>query len=336
MNSSSPENPNGKKYSPVFIYSAIVVAIVVLLGAFLPEQFNYVTNNIKMWITEKLGWYYLILTTIIVFFCIFLIFSPIGKLKLGKPNDKPEFNTISWFAMLFSAGMGIGLVFYGAAEPMAHFATPPTADPKTTEAYTEALRSTFFHWGFHAWAVYGVVALALAYSQFRKGEPGLLSRTLRPLLGDKVEGPIGIVLSLIALLLIASFFITSADSATFVLGMQTTFGSLNPSSMVKVVWGISQALIAFVLLLAGGGNGAEALNAIQSAAIISAFPFSFVVILMMVSFYKDANQERKFLGLTLTPNKHRLQEYIKSQQEDYESDILEKRQSRRNIEKKDN
>lgn len=116
MNSSSPENPNGKKYSPVFIYSAIVVAIVVLLGAFLPEQFNYVTNNIKMWITEKLGWYYLILTTIIVFFCIFLIFSPIGKLKLGKPNDKPEFNTISWFAMLFSAGMGIGLVFYGAAE----------------------------------------------------------------------------------------------------------------------------------------------------------------------------------------------------------------------------
>lgn len=117
MNSSSPENPNGKKYSPVFIYSAIVVAIVVLLGAFLPEQFNYVTNNIKMWITEKLGWYYLILTTIIVFFCIFLIFSPIGKLKLGKPNDKPEFNTISWFAMLFSAGMGIGLVFYGAAEP---------------------------------------------------------------------------------------------------------------------------------------------------------------------------------------------------------------------------
>ncbi len=89
-------------------------------------------------------------------------------------------------------------MFYGAAEPMAHFATPPTADPKTTEAYTEALRSTFFHWGFHAWAVYGVVALALAYSQFRKGEPGLLSRTLRPLLGDKVEGPIGIFIDVLS------------------------------------------------------------------------------------------------------------------------------------------
>ncbi|MGT2377687.1 BCCT family transporter [Staphylococcus aureus] len=132
MNSSSPENPNGKKYSPVFIYSAIVVAIVVLLGAFLPEQFNYVTNNIKMWITEKLGWYSVFLLRLSCSSVYSLFLSPIGKLKLGKPNDKPEFNTISWFAMLFSAGMGIGLVFYGAAEPMAHFATPPTADPKTT------------------------------------------------------------------------------------------------------------------------------------------------------------------------------------------------------------
>lgn len=542
---SSENQPNGKKISPVFIYSAIIVGIVVLIGAIVPEQFDTVTNTIKLWITDKLGWYYLILTTFIVFFCIFLIFSPTGKLKLGKPNDKPEFNTISWFAMLFSAGMGIGLVFYGAAEPMADFAAPPNAEPKTTAAYTEALRSTFFHWGFHAWSIYGVVALALAYAQFRKGEPGLISRTLRPILGNKVEGPIGtiidvlavfatvvgvavslgmgalqingglnylfgvpntiwvqaiiivivtilflmsawsglsrgiqylsnlnislgavlmiavliigptvlilnmmtsstgsllnsflfntfdtaaqnpqkrewmsswtlyywgwwlswspfvgifiarvskgrsvrefiggvllvpalvsfvwfsvfgvlgietgkknpelfnmtaetqlfgafneipfgIVLSLIALVLIASFFITSADSATFVLGMQTTFGSLEPSNVVKVTWGIAQSLIAFVLLFAGGGNGADALNAIQSAAIISALPFSFVVIMMMISFYKDANKERKFLGLTLTPNKHRLQDYVQYQQEDFEDDIINKRAPLRDAEK---
>ncbi|MDU0850697.1 MAG: BCCT family transporter, partial [Staphylococcus epidermidis] len=117
--------------------------------------------------------------------------------------------------------------------------------------------------------------------------------------------------------------------------MQTTCGSLNPSSLVKVTWGVAQALIAFVLLLAGGGDGSKALNAIQSAAIISAFPFSFVVIMMMISFYKDANKERKFLGLTLTPNKHRLQEYVKYQQEDYETDILEKREVRRNKEKEE-
>ncbi|UXR79169.1 BCCT family transporter [Staphylococcus sp. IVB6227] len=540
MNTSTPE-PNGKKFSPVFLISSIIVFAIVLIGVFIPSQFGDFTNEIKIWITDNLGWYYLILTTVIVFFCIFLIFSPIGKLKLGRPNDKPEFNTISWFAMLFSAGMGIGLVFYGAAEPLSHFAAPPTADPMTKQAYAESLRSTFFHWGFHAWAVYGVVALALAYAQFRKGEPGLLSKTLRPILGDRVDGPIGMfidvlavfatvigvavslgmgalqiagglnylfgipnnivtqgviivvvtilfimsawsglskgiqylsnlniglgsllmfaalfigptvlimnmftsstgslldgflfssfdtaaqnsqkaewmsgwtlyywgwwmswspfvgvfiarvskgrsirefisgvmlvpvivsflwfsvfgvlgietakkhkeildmsvetqlfgvfnhlpmgmVLSMIALLLIASFFITSADSATFVLGMQTTNGSLNPSQFVKVTWGIAQSLIAFVLLLSGNGNGEEGLNALQSAAIISALPFSIVVILMMISFYKDANRERKFLGLTLTPNKHRLKEYVAQSQQDYEEELISKRKAMR-------
>ncbi|HAR6048392.1 TPA: BCCT family transporter [Staphylococcus pseudintermedius] len=544
MTSSTPE-PNGKKFSPVFLVSAIIVFAIVLIGVFIPTQFGEFTNTIKLWITDKLGWYYLILTTIIVFFCIFLIFSPIGKLKLGRPNDKPEFNTVSWFAMLFSAGMGIGLVFYGAAEPISHFASPPNADPQSTEAFTESLRSTFFHWGFHAWAVYGVVALALAYAQFRKGEPGLLSKTLRPILGDHVDGligtiidvlavfatvigvavslgmgalqisgglnylfglpntivtqsiiivvvtilfimsawsglskgiqylsnlniglgtlllitglivgptvlilnmftsstgsllnsflfnsfdaaatnpqkrewmsdwtlyywgwwlswspfvgvfiarvskgrsirefisgvllvpvivsfiwfsvfgvlgietakkhkeifdmsaetqlfgvfnhiPLGIVLSIIALLLIASFFITSADSATFVLGMQTTNGSLNPSAFIKVTWGIAQSLIAFVLLLSGGGDGEAGLNALQSAAIISALPFSFIVILMMISFYKDANKERKFLGLTLTPNKHRLKEYVANSQQDYEDELISKRKGLREQEK---
>ncbi|EGQ4199253.1 BCCT family transporter [Staphylococcus pseudintermedius] len=544
MNSSTPE-PNGKKFSPVFLVSAIIVFAIVLIGVFIPTQFGEFTNTIKLWITDKLGWYYLILTTIIVFFCIFLIFSPIGKLKLGRPNDKPEFNTVSWFAMLFSAGMGIGLVFYGAAEPISHFASPPNADPQSTEAFTESLRSTFFHWGFHAWAVYGVVALALAYAQFRKGEPGLLSKTLRPILGDHVDGligtiidvlavfatvigvavslgmgalqisgglnylfglpntivtqsiiivvvtilfimsawsglskgiqylsnlniglgtlllitglivgptvlilnmftsstgsllnsflfnsfdaaatnpqkrewmsdwtlyywgwwlswspfvgvfiarvskgrsirefisgvllvpvivsfiwfsvfgvlgietakkhkeifdmsaetqlfgvfnhiPLGIVLSIIALLLIASFFITSADSATFVLGMQTTNGSLNPSAFIKVTWGIAQSLIAFILLLSGGGDGEAGLNALQSAAIISALPFSFIVILMMISFYKDANKERKFLGLTLTPNKHRLKEYVANSQQDYEDELISKRKGLREQEK---
>lgn len=147
------------------------------------------------------------------------------------------------------------------------------------------------------------------------------------------EIPMGIILSIIALVLIASFFITSADSATFVLGMQTTYGSLNPSNYVKVTWGIAQSLIAFVLLFAGGGDGAQALNAIQSAAIISALPFSFVVIMMMVSFYKDANKERKFLGLTLAPNKHRLQDYVQHQEDDYEDDIIERRKPLRDNEK---
>ena len=141
--------------------------------------------------------------------------------------------------------------------------------------------------------------------------------------------PLGMALSLIALVLIASFFITSADSLHLCWVCKQHLVLLNllvrESNM-----GCFSIINRIHLITSRWGNGVDALNAIQSAAIISAFPFSFVVIMMMISFYKDANQERKFLGLTLQPNKHRLQDYVKYQQQDYESDILEKRESRRN------
>ncbi|MCT1903359.1 BCCT family transporter [Oceanobacillus sojae] len=527
-----------RKMSDVFLYASIFVGILVIIGAVFPDGFGQVAGNISSWITENFGWYYMILTTILVFFCVFLIFSPIGTLKLGKPKDKPEFNTVSWLAMLFSAGMGIGLVFYGASEPVSHYLAPPTADPETNEAMLESMRSTFLHYGFHAWAIYGVVALSLAYSQFRKGEVGLLSKALRPLFHDKVDGPLGTlvdvlavfatvigvavslgvgalqingglnyllgvpnnifvqaiiiavvtvlflisawsglskgiqylsntnmvlagilfliilivgptililnmmtssaggylqnflhnaldvaplnqqkaewlsqwtiyywgwwmswspfvgifiarvskgrtirefvlavllvptvisilwfsvfgvtgisvgqsvphifdmppetqlfgifneipmgtVLSVVAILLVSIFFITSADSATFVLGMQTSYGSLTPAGRIKVVWGVSLSAIAFILLLAGGETG---LDALQSAAIIAALPFSLVVILLVISFFKIANEERKFLGLTITPNKKRMQTYLETSPEEYEKTLETYREKRK-------
>ncbi|RIO62511.1 BCCT family transporter, partial [Mammaliicoccus sciuri] len=171
---------------------------LVLIGAIFPTQFGEITGYISTWVTKTFGWYYMLLYTVVLGFCVFLVFSPIGKLKLGKPSDKPEFHTVSWLAMLFSAGMGIGLVFYGASEPISHYLAPPTADPETKAAMSEAFRSSFLDYGFHPWAVYGVVALGLAYSQFRKGENGLISRTLRPVLGDKVDGPIGAIVDVLS------------------------------------------------------------------------------------------------------------------------------------------
>lgn len=530
-NQTSPSEKSSK-VSYVFVYSAIIIALLVLIGAVFPDQFGEISSAISGWVTEYFGWYYMILVTVIVLFCIFLVFSPIGKLKLGLPDDKPEFNTVSWITMLFSAGMGIGLVFYGAGEPMAHFMSPPTADPGTTEALAESMQSTFLHYGIHAWAIYGIVGLSLAYSSFRRGEVGLLSKSLRPLFGDLVDGwlgvivdvlavfatvigvavslgigamqingglnylfdipvslvtqaviiavvtvlflysawsglskgiqylsnlnmilaailfaiilvvgptmlilnmmttgtggylsnivynsfdvaplngqkqewlstwtiyywgwwmswspfvgifiarvskgrtirefiiavlmvptvigiiwfsvfgmtgistglenpdifnlatevqlfavfdqlPMGTILSVVAMILISSFFITSADSATFVLGMQTSHGNLTPSGKTKLVWGISLSAIAFTLLAAGGETG---LNALQSAAIIAALPFSLIVILMMIAFYKDANNERKYLGLSITPDKDRMKNYKESSLEDYHEDLEE-------------
>jgi choline/carnitine/betaine transport len=187
-----------KRISNVFWITVILVAASVAYGAIAPESFESVTAKMQTFITSTFGWYYLILVTVIVIFCVFLIFSPMGTIRLGKPDEKPEYTRGTWFAMLFSAGMGIGLVFWGAAEPLSHYMTPPTAEGGTDLAIKESMRYTFFHWGIHAWGIYAIVALALAYSKFRKDEPGLISATLKPIFGDKMNGPLGTIIDVLA------------------------------------------------------------------------------------------------------------------------------------------
>ncbi|RUL53960.1 glycine betaine uptake BCCT transporter [Lysinibacillus antri] len=510
-----------KNISNVFWISVIIVLVAAVFGIVAPESFENVTGNLQAFLTTTFGWYYLILVTIIVIFCIFLIFSPVGIITLGKPDEKPEFSRVSWFAMLFSAGMGIGLVFWGAAEPLSHYMTPPLAEGGTNAAQKEAMRYTFFHWGIHAWGIYAIVALVLAYFNFRKGEPGLISATLKPVLGKKaMEGTLGTivdvlavvatvvgvattlgfgatqingglsflfgipnnfttqfiivaavtvlfiisastglgkgikilsnanmllavallillfivgptllilnmftdslggyiqnivqmsfriaplneenrswingwtifywawwiswapfvgifiarvsrgrtirefvigvlllpvlvsfiwfavfgtsaievqkavttdlstlateevlfaifnelpwskVLSIVAIMLVSTFFITSADSATFVLGMQTTYGSLIPPTAVKLTWGFAQSIVALVLLFSGG------LQALQNALIVAAFPFSFIIILMMISLYRSLAKDKKELELYHKPKPRKKSEHYYNQ-----------------------
>ncbi|WJY26662.1 MULTISPECIES: glycine betaine uptake BCCT transporter [Sporosarcina] len=488
-----------KKISNVFYITIGLIVLAVGYGAIDPDRFEAGTNIVKSFVSTSFGWYYMLLMTLLVAVSVYFIFSPYGKIRLGKDSDRPQFSTVTWIAMLFSAGMGIGLVFYGAAEPLSHFAVnPATAEPGTNAAFRESMRQTFFHYGIHVWALYGIVALALAYFQFRKEEPGLISSTLKPIFGDKMKGPWGTVIDVLAvfatsfgvatslgfgavqinaglhylfgfeigirsqfiiisvvtvlfifsawsglskgirylsntnlvlalallgfililgptllimniftdsiggyfsnfidlslstsplnagnrewldvwtifywawwiswapfvsmfiarvskgrtirefmvgvllapsllsfiwfaafgttaieiqksgsfdlasvdteivifqmfsqlpwaaitsgfaILLIASFFITSADSATFVLGMQSTYGSLTPPNSVKIIWGLLQSSIALVLLSVGG------LDALQNTIIIAALPFSFIILLMVYSLFKELGNE---------------------------------------------
>lgn len=497
-----------KKMSIVFWGSGILTIFSALFGVIAPQSLEKLTSHIQQWLTTNFGWYYLLVVALIVAFCLFLILSPVGSIRLGKSTDRPKYSNRSWFAMLFSAGMGIGLVFWGAAEPLSHFAiNAPLAPEGSQQALKDAFRYTFFHWGISAWAIYAVVALALAYAQFRKGAPGLISSTLYPIIGEKSKGalghlvdiiavfatvigvattlglgaqqingglsflfdipnsffiqlliigfvtvlflisastgldkgiqilsnwnlyialvlliltfiigptvnilntmtssiggylqnivqmslrtepgtddarawvdgwtifywawwmswapfvgifiariskgrtirefllgvilvptcvsfiwfatfgvtaidayqqqpsiaelpteqllfgifnelPMSFILSCITIVLVAFFFITSADSATFVLGMQTTNGSLNPPFQVKLLWGLLTSGIAASLLFSGG------LTALQNAAIIVAFPFSMIILLMIWALYKSLMDERRKYQLYIRP-----------------------------------
>ncbi|MGT2925954.1 BCCT family transporter [Streptococcus cuniculipharyngis] len=500
-----------KRQTSVFYASAGLVLLLILLGVVRPVELQQATEQIKQLITVHFGWLYLLLVTTILAFCAFFIFSPMGQIRLGEPDSKPEYSTLSWIAMMFSAGMGIGLVFYGAAEPLSHFAiSAPYAQVGSQQALADAFRLTFFHYGLHAWAVYGVVALALAYFGFRKQEKYLLSVTLKPLFGAKTDGfwgklvdtitvlatvigvattlgfgaaqingglsyvfgldntisiqiiiivvatvlfllsalsglgkgvkvlsdfnlllallllavvvgigpttkifdvlttslgnylqtlpemslgtaafndsqrpwtnqwtifywawwiswsPFvgvfiarisrgrsirefltvvlivptllsllwfsafgtlstsaqmsgldlrkfateeilfatfgqysqGTILSILAIILVMTFFITSADSATFVLGMLTEDGQLTPTNQTKVTWGVALSIMAIVLLLSGG------LTALQNILIIVALPFSFVLILVLASLFKELLYEKHEMGLSITPDRY--------------------------------
>lgn len=491
-----------QKNNTVFYVSLAISLAIVIWGIVAQSSFASFADKIFSFLTDNFAWSYLISMLIFVIFCIVLAFSKYGNIKLGPDDSVPEYSTKSWFGMLFGAGMGIGLVFWGVAEPISHYVSPGVGiEPGTTEAMNFAMKSSFMHWGFHPWANYAIIGLALAYFQFRKNKPGLISSIFIPLLGEeRVKGPIGKaidilavfatvagvatslglgtlqinsglnflfdvpetiavqiaiivvitilyiwtaisgidkgikilgdvnlylaigllllsfivgptlktinvftnglgqyinefianslhiepfgdnswinswtifywawwiawapfvgtfiariskgrtikefiggviiapalvsiiwfsvfgtmglnlsetmgmdglaaaaanpstalfkvfsyyplgnVLSFIAVLLLCTFFITSANSATFVLGMYTSEGNLNPPKQKQFIWGIVQALFATALLISGG------LSALQTASIAAAFPFIFIMLLAMVSLMKALKQEK--------------------------------------------
>ncbi|WP_369901787.1 BCCT family transporter [Bacillus manliponensis] len=499
-----------RKLTKTFIIS-LAICIAFTLWGIIPESvlgnasLGNVTDAIQAILVSKFGWFYIISVSVFLGISILLIFSKYGSIRLGQDDDEPEYSYLTWFAMLFSAGMGIGLIFWGVAEPLNHLYVPPVGEGATEESARLALRFSFFHWGLHPWGLYALVALCMAYFTFRKGKPSTISATvgslfksgengrlahtfdvlavfatvfgiatslglgakqisggisyltdipnslatqlviiavvtvlylissqtgldkgikylsnanimlafaimlillfagptnfimnyftstigsylqnlpsmsfrLSPLdeagnewiqswtifywawwiawspfvgtfiarvsrgrtirefvigvllvptiigalwfsvfggtgihmdlfqgtnLYEQIQefgteiglfamfhelGAIGPILSVIAILLISTFFITSADSATFVLGMLTTNGSLNPSNRIKLVWGIVQAALAGILLYVGG------LTALQTASIIAAFPFTFVIFFMAAALFKELQKEGK-------------------------------------------
>ncbi|WP_172252109.1 glycine betaine uptake BCCT transporter [Saccharibacillus deserti] len=221
----------------VFAVALAIILAFVLWGALFPDQLGSTAQMALDFSTEKFGWFYLLSAFGFLIFALYLAFSRFGLIKLGKDEDEPEYSTTSWFAMLFSAGMGIGLVFWGVAEPVSHYIDPPEdTEPGTSQAARIAMRYSFFHWGLHPWAIYSVISLALAYFQFRKGYKGLISSTFVPLLGDRVNGPIGKTIDVLAVIATAFGVATSLGLGTLQIagGIQQIFGYAS-TTVVQVI-----------------------------------------------------------------------------------------------------
>ena len=174
-----------------WISSAFIIGFVVIT---IPLQ-TVLGNVFKMLFggaMEYFGWFMVLTMNAVFFYCIYLIFSKYGDVKIGGPDAEPEFSNASWVAMLFSAGLGIGLLYYGVGEPMYHFVAPPTgADAGTAEAAKSAMLFTFLHWGFHGWGIYALVGLSLAFATFNRGLPLSVRTVFYPLIGDRIYGWIG-------------------------------------------------------------------------------------------------------------------------------------------------
>lgn len=230
-----------KNVSTVFYASSAILLLLVAAGVAMPSTLESLTGSLQSFLTDSFGWYYLIVVTLFVVVCLYLLVSPVGRIKLGKQEDEPEFSRPTWLAMLFSAGVGIGLVFYGTAEPISHYAvSSPTGETGTDQAVKDAMRFTFFHWGIHAWAIYGIVALCLAYFMFRRGEAGLISSTLKPVLGHHATGAAGKIVDVIAVI------------AT-VIGVATTlgFGAVQINGGLSFLFGVPATMTSqfFIILV---------------------------------------------------------------------------------------
>ncbi len=184
----------------VFYTSALLIFILVAFAAAFPDVADKNFKALQQQIFANASWFYILAVALILLSVTFLGLSRYGDIKLGPDHSEPDFSYHSWFAMLFSAGMGIGLMFFGVAEPVMHYLSPPVGTPETVEAAKEAMRLTFFHWGLHAWAIYAIVALILAFFSYRHGLPLTLRSALYPIIGDRIYGPIGHAVDIFAVI----------------------------------------------------------------------------------------------------------------------------------------
>ena len=231
---------------PVFVASSALIALFVTLSLVFLDDFSASVDELQTWIANQTGWFFVLVVNLILGYLLFLFVSRFGSIRLGGPEQRPDFSRGAWLAMLFSAGMGIGLMFYSVAEPMYHLFEPPHgAAPGTEAAYEDAIATTFLHWGLHAWGIDTLTGLCLAYFAFNRGMPLSVRSVFSPLLGDRIYGWPGHAVDVLAS--IATLF---GVATSLGIGAQQINAGLNQLFGVPVGSPTQIALIAGITVLA--------------------------------------------------------------------------------------
>jgi len=262
-------NPLGLDlHNPVFVVSALLIIVFVIGSLLFPEGSNKALTSTRVWIGDTFDWLFLSAGSFFVLFCLLLILLPVGKIRIGGQDAKPDFSVISWFSMLFAAGMGIGLMFWAVAEPVGYFTewfgTPLNIEGGTKEAKSAALGATMYHWGLHPWAVYAVVGLSLAFFTYNKGLPLTIRSAFYPILGERIWGPFGHVIDTLAVLatmfgLATSLGLGAQQAAS---GLEFLFGiDAGLNTQVAIIIGVT--IIALLSIMRGIHGGVRVLSNIN-------------------------------------------------------------------------
>ncbi|MEJ2315440.1 MAG: BCCT family transporter [Gammaproteobacteria bacterium] len=269
-------------HNPVFVISALLVLFFVIGTLMFPGDAKEAFDGSKAWSIDNFDWFFLVAGNIFVLFCLALIVLPVGKIRLGGVDAKPEFSTLSWFAMLFAAGMGIGLMFWSVAEPTAYYTdwwgTPLNVEKETQEAARAAMGATMFHWGLHPWAIYAVVALSLAFFTYNKGLPLTIRSAFFPFIKDRSWGWFGHFIDVVAVL--ATIF-GLATSLGF--GAQQAAGGLKflfdiPNTIntqIAIIIGVTS--VAIVSVVRGLDGGVKVLSNINMTLAVILLLFVIIV-----------------------------------------------------------
>lgn len=264
---------------PVFVPAVVVIVLLVIGTISNPELAGELFSSTLAYITRTFGWFYMLCVAFFLVFIVSIAFTRWGHIKLGPDHADPQYSFPAWFAMLFSAGYGIALLFFGVAEPVLHYSSPPAGAGETVDAAKQAMQIAFFHWGFHIWAIYGLVGLVLAYFAFRHGLPLSIRSALYPLIGERIHGPIGHTVDVFAIL--GTMFGIATTLGLSVAQINAGLNYLWPEIPVNVTVQIIAIVLitglAILSVVAGLDKGVKRLSIVNMFLAVSLMIFVFIV-----------------------------------------------------------